>query len=103
MTAAASHASGTSLAASDLSARCVTIGGVQQSLVAEAVEPGSKPPLPIDGEARRFAGHPSRAQAQSQSFLDQASQARPLLRGQGLGLASPTTTLALGWHSLVRR
>jgi len=67
----------------------VTIGRVQQGLVAQSAELWNQPTsAAVDRQAHGFAWRPLRplrAQAQLQPFFDQASQARALLGGQGLG------------------
>src|SRR5258706_11966967 len=65
----------------------VTIGGLQQSRVTQSVESRSQPTFSaVNGQAHAAGWRPLRPQAQLQSFLDQASQARVLLSGQRFGL-----------------
>lgn len=75
----------------DVDVRCrrlsILIGGIQQCLVAQGIEPGNQPALAaVDGQANGFGGSALGAQTQLQAFFDQARQTGVLLCRQCLGL-----------------
>src|ERR1700688_1343810 len=83
----------------------VTVGGLQQGLVAQSIEPRSQPPFSaVDGQAHRSGRRSLRTQAQLQSFLDQASQARVLLSRQRFGLRQQRVIqVECGLHGLTSK
>src|SRR6266540_3310425 len=80
----------------------VTISGLQQSLVAQSVEPRRQPAFAaVDGKPHGPGWRLPRAQAQLQPFLDQARQAGVLLGSQCFGLGHQRVVeVECGLHDL---